>query len=103
MQQRSGKKGLYLFAADLEQPAHLRRIDLSAANVTVSRLVFGVDCDCQRLNGVHVNVRHLLDVLALFGFGAAHFAQTFLIESIQEMNQTGDQQAKKDERQSRAV
>jgi len=75
-------------------------VDLSSAHMAVSRLVFCIDRDRQRLNRVHVNLGHLLNVVALFGFCAAHFAEPLLVEPVQEMDQTGNQQTKKDKRQS---
>src|SRR4030081_2505700 len=49
------EEGLHVVSAYVEEPAHLRSIDLSSTNVPMSGLVFGIDCNRQRLNGVHVN------------------------------------------------
>jgi hypothetical protein len=97
MKQRSGEKSLQLLTANIEKSPHLRGVNLCPANVPVSGLVLCVDRNCQRLNCVHVNLRHLLDVLALSGLSASHFVQSLLIESIQEMHETCDQHAKKNE------
>ena len=71
--------------------------------MAMSRLVFRIDRDCQRLNRVHVNGCHLLDVFALLGFRTAHFIEPLLVEPIQQMDQTRNQQAKENEWQSRAM
>src|SRR6476660_5843783 len=68
VKQSSSKKRLQFLAAEVEESAHLRRINLSSANVAMSCLVFCVDRNRQRLNRVHVNLRHLFDVLALTSF-----------------------------------
>ena len=103
VKQRARKKCLYLFASNFEQPAHLGGIDLSPTNMSMRRLVLCVNRNCQRLNSVHVNRCHFLDVLTLAGFGAAHFVESLFIKPVQEMNETSNQQTKIDERHSRAL
>ena len=101
--QRAGEKCLQLLATDLEKFAHLGGVNLSAANVAMSRLVLRIDRDGQRLDRVHVNGGHLLDVLALFGFCSSHFVKPLLVEPVEQMNQAGDQQTEKNERKCRRI
>src|SRR6266508_2245169 len=103
MQQGSGKKRLHLFATDLEMLAHLRRIYLSTANVAMSGMVFRVYRNRQRLNCVHVNGCHFLDVPALVRFCTPHFLESLLVKPVQQMDETRNQQTKQDEGQARTM
>ena len=83
MQECAGEKGLDFFAGQLEEFAHFRCIDLSPTNMAVSRLIFRVDRNCQRLDCVHVNGGHLLDVPSLVGFCMTYLTDSLLVKSVE--------------------
>ena len=93
MQQSAGDKRPRFRFRDLEQLAHLCRIDLRPPHVAMSRLVFRVNCDRQRFDRVHVQIRNLFDVLQLFSLRSLHFANSLLIEAVEKMHQHNDQRA----------
>src|SRR6476469_4877101 len=88
--------------ADLTELAHLRSINLGAPNVTMSGLILGVDCNRQGLDGVHMDGRHLFDVLAVLDLSAPHFVQSLFVKAVEQMNHGCDQQAQQDERKAAA-
>ena len=58
--------------------------------MAVSRLVFSIDCNRQRLDGVHVQIGNLFHVMKLFGLRARNFAHPLLVEAIQQVHQAHD-------------
>src|ERR1700720_2121198 len=63
--------------------------------MAMRRLVLCVNRDCQRLNRIHVNVGHLLQEPVLLGLGLSHFLQPLLVESIEQVGETCDEQTEK--------
>src|ERR1044072_5747877 len=61
--------------------------------MTVSRLVFSVDRDRQRLDRVHVNVRHLFRVLTSLCLSVTDFFPTSVFEAIEQLKEDRDEQA----------
>ena len=95
VQQRAGHQRTQFRLGNLQQLTHLSRIDLCAANVTMRCLILRVDRDRQRLDRVHVKISDLFDIAELVGLRTRDLADSFLIESIQQVNQRDDQRADK--------
>ena len=69
----------------------------------VSGLIFSINRDGERFDGVHVKVCHLAQVLRLVHFSAADFLNTPLVEAIEQIHQHDNQQTNEDERDALVV
>ena len=94
MQQRASEQRLQLRFSKPKELSHLCGIDLSSTHVPMGRLIFSVDSDSQRLNGIHVNVGHFLYMLATYGLGSLDVFQAAFIESIEKMDERSYQDRK---------
>jgi hypothetical protein len=103
MQQRARYQSLNLRLRHLEQPAHLRCINLRPANVAVRGLVLGINRDGERFDGIHVQVRHLLNVTRLLRFRAPDFGNALFVETIEQMHEADNQETDEDERYAAVV
>src|SRR5437016_4626692 len=97
VQQRAGEERSQFLVAYFQELTHLTRVNLSSAHVTVSRLVFSVDGNRQRLDGVHVQIGNLFHVTKLLGLRAHDFFHPLFVETIQQVHQTHDKNTHEEE------
>lgn len=102
MQERARFERFHLSFAESENATHFHRVNLRAADVPVCRLIFGVNGDGERLDGVHVKFGHLFDVAHRVGFSAPDLIPALFVEEIKKMNNRNDQQTDEKKRDAPA-
>ena len=88
VQQGRGLQGLHPLPVNLKFLRNLDGVDANSLQVVVSCLILGLDGECQRFDGAHMQVSHLFDVPLL----VFQFAEVKAVRTVDEVHHRKRQQ-----------